>query len=40
MWPNGFTVASYEYDPFGKVLSLSGTLAGANRYRFLQQGME
>ncbi len=27
-------VARYLYDPFGKILSLSGRLAGANRYRF------
>jgi hypothetical protein len=28
------TVASYRYDPFGRMISQSGTLAGANVYRF------
>jgi len=28
------TVASYRYDPFGNPISLSGSLAGANVYRF------
>ncbi len=32
--PNGLTVASYEYDPFGNIISMSGPLAGANKYRF------
>jgi len=27
-------VATYRYDPYGNLLSLSGTLAGANLYRF------
>jgi RHS repeat-associated protein len=27
-------VASYRYDPFGNIISTSGTLAGANVYRF------
>src|SRR5262249_7592683 len=27
-------VASYRYDPFGNTISLSGTLANANVYRF------
>ncbi|MGC9944667.1 MAG: hypothetical protein ABSE48_22825, partial [Verrucomicrobiota bacterium] len=29
--PNGFTVARYVYDPFGNMLSMSGTLAGINK---------
>ncbi len=32
--PNGFLVASYKYDPYGNVISMSGPLAEANRYRF------
>ena len=31
---NGIIVAQYEYDPYGNVLSMSGTLAAANHYRF------
>jgi RHS repeat-associated protein len=31
---NGALVAQYEYDPFGNILSMSGPLASANRYRF------
>jgi RHS repeat-associated protein len=31
---NGLLVASYTYDPFGNVLSMSGPLADANVYRF------
>jgi len=31
---NGRIVAHYEYDPFGSMISMSGPLAGANRYRF------
>jgi RHS repeat-associated protein len=31
---NGAVVAQYQYDPFGNTLSISGPLAGANRYRF------
>jgi RHS repeat-associated protein len=27
-------VAKYRYDPFGNTISSSGTLAGANVYRF------
>jgi len=32
--PNGYTVASYQYDPYGNMLSMSGLLAGVNKYRF------
>jgi RHS repeat-associated protein len=32
--PNGFPVASYEYDPYGNIVFMSGLLAGANKYRF------
>jgi len=32
--PNGLAVASYEYDPCGNILSMSGMIAGANKYRF------
>jgi hypothetical protein len=32
--PNGLSVASYEYDPYGNMLSMSGLMAGANKYRF------
>src|SRR5439155_24535074 len=28
------SVAAYKYDPFGNLISSSGTLAGANVYRF------
>jgi RHS repeat-associated protein len=31
---NGLLVASYTYDPFGNMLSMSGPLADANVYRF------
>ncbi len=31
---NGMLVAQYTYDPFGNVLTTSGPLASANRYRF------
>ena len=31
---NGTMMARYEYDPFGNMLSMTGPLAGANRYRF------
>jgi len=31
---NGMVLAHYEYDPFGSTISMSGPLAGANRYRF------
>ncbi len=32
--PSGFQVASYEYDPYGNMLAMSGLLAGINHYRF------
>jgi RHS repeat-associated protein len=32
--PNGYSVASYQYDPFGNMFSMSGLMAGANKYRF------
>jgi RHS repeat-associated protein len=31
---NGAMAAQYEYDPFGNMISMSGLLASANRYRF------
>ena len=31
---NGTILANYEYDPFGNIISMSGPLAAANRYRF------
>ena len=31
---NAVIVAQYQYDPFGNMTSMSGPLAGANRYRF------
>ena len=31
---NGNTVASYNYDPYGKVISATGTLAGINPIRY------
>jgi RHS repeat-associated protein len=31
---NGTILARYEYDPYGNMLSMSGPLANANRYRF------
>jgi RHS repeat-associated protein len=31
---NGLPVATYEYDPFGNILSKSGPLADINKYRF------
>jgi RHS repeat-associated protein len=31
---NGLLLASYTYDPFGNMLSMSGPLADANAYRF------
>jgi RHS repeat-associated protein len=31
---NGVTLAHYQYDPFGNVLAMSGSLAEANLYRF------
>ncbi|HTR41477.1 MAG TPA: polymorphic toxin type 28 domain-containing protein [Pseudomonadales bacterium] len=31
---NGFPIANYQYDPFGNMISMSGILAGANKYRF------
>jgi RHS repeat-associated protein len=31
---SGTVAAAYEYDPFGKVVSSSGSYAGANPYRF------
>jgi RHS repeat-associated protein len=34
MYSNNLPAAAYEYDPFGNILGMSGTLAGANRYRF------
>ncbi len=34
MYPNGTLAAKYLYDPFGNMLSQSGSLASANRYRF------
>jgi RHS repeat-associated protein len=34
MQPNGLSVASYKYDPYGNMISMSGLLASANKYRF------
>ena len=34
MQPNGFQVGSYEYDPYGNMISMSGLMASANKYRF------
>jgi len=31
---NGIVVARYDYDPYGKMLGMSGPLAAANTYRF------
>jgi RHS repeat-associated protein len=31
---NGYIVARYQYDPYGNVLAISGSLAHANLYRF------
>jgi len=31
---NGVIVASYQYDPYGNLLGMSGPLAEANAYRF------
>ena len=31
---NGMVVAQYQYDPYGNLISMSGPLAAANRYRF------
>jgi RHS repeat-associated protein len=31
---NGFIVARYQYDPYGNLLGMSGSLAEANLYRF------
>jgi len=36
---NQAVVASYRYDPFGNVISKSGTLANANVYRFSSKEM-
>jgi YD repeat-containing protein len=32
--PNGYQVASYKYDPYGNMISMSGLMADANKYRF------
>ena len=34
VYPNGTLAAKYLYDSYGNTLSMSGPLAGANRYRF------
>jgi RHS repeat-associated protein len=34
IYSNQLTAAKYLYDPFGSTLSMSGPLAGANRYQF------
>jgi RHS repeat-associated protein len=31
---NGFVQAKYEYDPYGNIIAISGSLAEANTYRF------
>jgi RHS repeat-associated protein len=33
-YTNETMVAQYEYDPFGNIISMTGPLASANRYRF------
>ena len=33
-YTNETMAAQYEYDPFGNMLSMTGPLASANRYRF------
>jgi RHS repeat-associated protein len=35
--PQQIVIARYSYDPFGNILSKSGTLADANTYRFSSQ---
>ncbi len=34
VYTNGLMAAEYEYDPYGNIVSMSGPLAGANKYRF------
>jgi RHS repeat-associated protein len=34
VYTNGLMAAEYEYDPYGNIVSMSGPIAGANKYRF------
>ena len=37
IYTNGLLAARYDYDPFGNILSMLGTLAAANKHRFSSQ---